>query len=278
MSDGAPAAALVDLDGTVVSGETVIEGAREGLEALTDADVPTVFLTNRATETPEHHAKTLRAGGIDAAPEDVLTSAGIVAASLDSDDGPALVLGDDPLLDALADAGIERTSNPDAAETVLASVDTRLSFDRLTAAARAVEAGARFLATNPDGARPTPTGLVPETGAVSAALTAATGKTPTVLGKPDPAAVRVALQHLGMPSGSIPSPADCLVIGDNPATDVRLGNRVGATTVLVGESPPGTATERGPSPEMSADTSAVPDYRLDSLAALDTVLEALRCA
>lgn len=270
MSDGAPTAALVDLDGTVLSGGTVIDGARDGLEALAAADVPTVFLTNRATETPERHAETLRAGGIDAACADVLTSAGIAAASLDPDDGPALVLGDGPLLDALADAGIERTTAPHAAETVLASVDTTLSFDRLTAAARAVEAGARFVATNPDGARPTPAGLLPETGAVSAALTAATGEVPTVLGKPNPEAARAALARVEARHGRAGSPADSLVVGDNPATDVRLGNRVGATTVLVGEEPPGVAAADGAH-------APVPDFRIDSLAALDSVLEAMGC-
>jgi len=94
-----------------------------------------VFVTTRSTQTPEQHAETGRADGIDAVPADVLTSNDNAAASLESDDGPVRVLGED----ALARAGICLTVDPDVPVTVVARAGTSLSFDQLTAAARANE-------------------------------------------------------------------------------------------------------------------------------------------
>jgi len=268
-----PRAALVDLDGTVVSGDRCIDGAIEGIERLRAAGVPVVFLTNRATDSAADHAAVLRAGGIEAAAEDVVTSAAITAIALDPSDGPALVLGDEPLRTALSDAGVdvieEADAEPTAIETVVVSVDSDLHFARLTLAARAIASGARFVATNPDGARPTPDGIVPETGALSAALTAATGERPTVFGKPNPAAATAALERLRrVESDRFTAgigPEDCLLVGDNPSTDIELGERVGATTVLVGDRPP--------SEQVEGDDGSTPTYHIDSLADIGRVLK-----
>jgi ribonucleotide monophosphatase NagD (HAD superfamily) len=55
MTGERPTAAIVDLDGTVVSGRAVIDG----LDALRAAGLPVVFLTNRATDAPNDHAAVL---------------------------------------------------------------------------------------------------------------------------------------------------------------------------------------------------------------------------
>jgi len=92
MTGERPTAAIVDLDGTVVSGRAVIDG----LDALRAAGLPVVFLTNRATDAPNDHAAVLRDGGIDAVAPDVVTAADIAADHLSASDGPALVLGETP--------------------------------------------------------------------------------------------------------------------------------------------------------------------------------------
>jgi 4-nitrophenyl phosphatase len=268
-----PKAVLLDLDGTVISGERLIDGAAAGVDRLRAAGLPVLFFTNRATHAPTAHAATLQEGGIDATAEDVLTSAAITAEALGPADGPAIVLGGDPLRAALTDAGVEvlTDSNPAAVRTVVASVSPDLDFERLTAATRAIAQGAQFVATNPDGARPTPRGPLPETGAVSAALTAATGTTPTVFGKPHPGAAEVAVERLCHANDTVTAtlnPAECLLVGDTPATDVALGRAVGATTVLLSDNASNT-------PQNGDQT---PDFRLESLADIPTVLEAVGCA
>lgn len=272
MTEHPPKAVLLDLDGTVISGERVIDGAAAGVDRLRAAGLPVLFLTNRATHAPTAHVATLRTGGIDAAAEDVLTSAAITADALGPADGPAIVLGADPLRAALTDAGVEvlTEGNPAAARTVVASASPDLAFEQLTAATRAIAEGAQFVATNPDGARPTPQGPLPGTGAVSAALTAATGTAPTVLGKPNPHVAEAAVERLCRTSDTLTAtlaPAECLFVGDNPATDVALGRAVGATTVLLSDEPSQTPGDGDPTP----------DFCLESLADIPTVLEAVGC-
>ena len=42
---------LIDLDGTMYSGNTNIDGAREFIEYLQEKGLPYIFLTNNATRT-----------------------------------------------------------------------------------------------------------------------------------------------------------------------------------------------------------------------------------
>jgi 4-nitrophenyl phosphatase len=63
---------------------------------------------------------------------------------------------------------------------------------------------------------------------VTAAIEACTGTTcAPVLGKPDPAMLTAALQGLDV------ARADCLVVGDRLATDIRMGLAAGTATALV---------------------------------------------
>ena len=70
------------------------------------------------------------------------------------------------------------------------------SFERITQAMRFVDAGARFIATNPDVSGPGEGGMVPATGAVAAMISAATGVQPYYIGKPNPLIMRTALRTI----------------------------------------------------------------------------------
>ena len=58
-------------------------------------------------------------------------------------------------------------------------------FDKLTRAADAVRAGARYVATNLDPTYPIDGGMVPGAGALAAAVSTAAGRAPEVAGKPE---------------------------------------------------------------------------------------------
>lgn len=71
--------------------------------------------------------------------------------------------------------------------------------------------------------------------------------------------IEVSLASIGV------DPADCLVIGDNPETDIELGRRAGLTTVLVL-----TGVVDASDPVLDE----VPaDHVIDSLGDIGTVLE-----
>ncbi|MHC9940129.1 HAD hydrolase-like protein [Corynebacterium diphtheriae] len=85
----------------------------------------------------------------------------------------------------------------------------------------------RIICTNPDVTGPAPKGILPATGAVAQLITAATGKNPYFVGKPNPVMMRTALNNIKAHSEST------VMIGDRMDTDVRCGLEAGMRTILV---------------------------------------------
>ena len=139
--------------------------------------------------------------------------------------GSAFVIGEAGLTTALHQAGYTLTErNPDY--VVLGETRT-YSFERITQAIRLVDAGARFIATNPDPTGPAPDGPLPATGSVAALISRATGVDPYYVGKPNPLMMRSALNAIEAHSEST------AMIGDRMDTDVVSGLEAGLHTILV---------------------------------------------
>ncbi len=98
------------------------------------------------------------------------------------------------------------------------------SFEAITKAIRLIDDGARFIATNPDPSGPSPSGLLPATGAV---ITRATGHAPYFVGKPNPLMMRTALNRIDANSETT------AMIGDRMDTDVISDLEAGLRTVLL---------------------------------------------
>jgi NagD protein len=102
------------------------------------------------------------------------------------------------------------------------------SFEAITKAIRLIDAGARFLATNPDTSGPSQQGKLPATGSVAALISTATGRQPYYIGKPNPLMMRSALNRLGAHSET------AVMIGDRMDTDIISGLEAGMRTIHVG--------------------------------------------
>jgi ribonucleotide monophosphatase NagD (HAD superfamily) len=100
----------------------------------------------------------------------------------------------------------------------------RLDFHTLAAAAAAIRAGARFVATNADATFPTPHGIEPGAGALVAYLEVGSGATAEVAGKPHQPAADLLRDRFGSVG---------LVVGDQPNTDGRFAQLIGAPFGLV---------------------------------------------
>jgi NagD protein len=184
-------------------------------------------LTNNSIYTPRDLSARLRAGGLDVPEDRIWTSALATADFLKSQipRGTAYVIGESGLTQALHDIGYVQTDvNPDY---VVLGETRNFSFENLTKAIRLINAGARFIATNPDATGPSAEGVMPATGAVAALITKATGKDPYIVGKPNPMMFRSAMRKIGAHSQSTG------MIGDRMDTDVVAGIEAGLHTVLV---------------------------------------------
>ena len=218
---------LLDMDGVLVHEEHMIPGADVFIAELTARATNFVVVTNNPIYTRRDLRARLLATGLDIPEERIWTSALATAKFLHSQrpGGTAFVIGEVGLTTAMHEAGYVLTDrNPDY--VVLGETRT-YSFEAITTAIRLIEAGARFVATNPDPTGPSRAGLLPAAGAIAALIEKATGKTPYFLGKPNPLMMRSALRSIGAHSAST------LMIGDRMDTDVIAGLEAGLATILV---------------------------------------------
>ena len=218
---------LTDMDGVLVHEGVPVPGAQEFVAALEKSGKRYLVLTNNSIYTPRDLHARLRVSGIDVPPQAIWTSALATAQFLDSQrpGGTAYVIGEAGLTTALHEIGYVLTdSDPDY---VVLGETRSYSFTAITRAIRLVEAGARFLATNPDPTGPSVEGSLPATGSVAALITRATGVDPYFVGKPNPLMMRSALNTVGGHSEST------AMIGDRMDTDIVSGMEAGLETVLV---------------------------------------------
>ncbi len=218
---------LTDMDGVLVHEGTALPGAADFVRALRDAGRPFLVLTNNSIFTPRDLHARLASSGLDV-PEDAIWTSALATAQFLADQvpgGSAYTIGEAGLTTALWEVGYTLTdTDPDY--VVLGETRT-YSFEAITKAIRLIKGGARFIATNPDVTGPSADGDLPATGAVAAMITAATGRKPYFVGKPNPMMFRSALNRIDAHSETT------AMIGDRMDTDVVAGIEAGLETFLV---------------------------------------------
>ena len=249
---------VLDLDGTVYLGDALLPGARRTVEALRAAGSRVVFLSNKPLQTRADYAAKLTRLGIPTSPDQVINSSWVLARWLEQEaPGAALfVVGEPSLLAELRTAGFRLINQPpgtaDEIQFVVASFDRTFDYRKLQIAFDAIRAGARFIATNVDRYCPTPTGGLPDAGAVIGAIEGCTGeRVEIVVGKPSPITARAILDRLRLTA------SECIIAGDRLETDIRMGQEAGMATAVVLT---GVTT-----PELLAASDIQPDYVLRQL-------------
>lgn len=254
--------AIVDLDGTVYTGDTLVPGAKRGLDDLRSADVSPLFFSNNPTRDGEAYVERLVAMGLDVRSGEACSAADVTVAYLQTEhpDETTYLVGSRALGSILRENGVAVVDDPVTADVLVASWTDEFSYGDMQAALDGLDESTTFLGTDPDRTYPGEGGrLVPGTGAITSALAATVGREPDrVLGKPSTEALSVALERIGVP------PEDCLVVGDRLNTDLAMGARAGMTTALV---------LTGVSDHADVEASDVePDYVLDSLAEVGRIV------
>jgi 4-nitrophenyl phosphatase len=214
---------VFDLDGVVWLSGHAIPGSAGAIERLRDNGERVVFVTNNSTPTIAEYVKRLSAAGVSAEPGEMATSAQAGASLLEPGTKAACV-GGPGVTEALQARGVEIVPADSNPESVVVGRSLRLDFDELAAAAAAIRAGARFIATNTDATFPTPHGLEPGAGALVAYLEVGSGRRSEVAGKPEQPIVDMVRARFGQPD---------VVVGDSPESDGRFATRIGASFALV---------------------------------------------
>jgi HAD superfamily hydrolase (TIGR01457 family) len=250
---------LLDMDGTFYLGEALLPGALEFIEVLREQGRDFLFLTNNSSRSQDDYAAKITRLGLPIGRDKIFTSGEATARYLHGAHPQARVyLVGPPSLHAEFEAHGVTLDESDPTHVVL-GFDTTLTYAKLWRMCDLVRAGLPFLATHADFNCPTPTGYMPDVGAMLALVRASTGREPDmVVGKPNRMFVEAAAAKLGVPVGSL------AMIGDRLYTDIALGKTSGITTVLVlsGET----------QPDDLVGSPHKPDLVLDDLAAVAAYL------
>lgn len=223
-------ALIIDIDGTLWRGNTPMPGLVSFFNFLQQRGISFVIVTNNSVETPTQYQQKLADFGVNIQLDTILTCALATADYLkrEKEGGTIYIIGESGLRQVMRQAGF--TIIDDAARPVDAVVvggDTGLTYDKLKHAVLLIQQGACFIGTNPDLLVPTEEGLVPEAGTTLAALQAATGVPPIVIGKPEPLLFEMAVQKMGY------APNQTAMLGDRLDTDILGGQQAGLKTILL---------------------------------------------
>ena len=219
----------LDMDGTVYLENIWIEGAREFLQAIRRAGKRYCFLTNNSSRGSLAYVEKMAGMGLAVEPRvDLITSGQVTIDYLQSNyAGKSVYLfGNPSLRTEFAKAGIRlEEEHPDV---VVTAFHTGFSYEDLLRLCRLVREGLPYLATHPDNTCPTAEGPVPDIGALSVYVEAATGRLPdAVMGKPSSHMVDYILKQTGAPR------EETCIVGDRLSTDIRTGLTNGLLSVLV---------------------------------------------
>ena len=248
---------VFDLDGTLYLGDGLLPGAADTLAAIRDHGSRVAFLTNKPLDTPAAYAEKLTNLGIHTEAREVVTSTDALLRYLRAQAAGTTILpiAEPLLIDLLRGAGfgIVDPDQAERADVVVVSWDRTFDYGKLVAAFRAVRAGARIVATNPDPFCPTPDGDLPDCAAMLAAIEASTGATAeAIVGKPSRHMAETLLHRIALPA------SDTVLVGDRLSTDIRMAHEAGMVSALVLTG----VTSRS----ALADASFAPDYVLGGVA------------
>lgn len=252
--------ALIDMDGTVYSGNSPIEGVNEALNFLREQNIETLFLTNYAGRKREAYRQKLGSMGIAISKDEVVTSGWLTAIYLSQNfpEAKIFVLGEEGLKQEISEEGLRTVERPEVAEVVVVSNKQDLTYDDLVEVLQGVDNEVELVGTNPDETIPREEGLIPGAGTVIGAVETMLGKKVDIVGKPSKNAVDTVLDLKEVSS------RNCVMIGDRLNTDIVMANENSMRSFLVLSG----VTDR----EKLENSKITPDEVLDSIANLSEIL------
>ena len=232
---------VIDMDGTLALGDALsgghmaLPGAIDFLALLRSRAVPFRIFTNGTAKPPAAYAASLRNAGFDLADAELMTPSTAAAHwFVRRKISKVRVLGSPGAAQPLEAAGIEIVEPSQKAEGVQAVFTAwfpDFSYRDLAAACEDVWRGALLTsASNVPFFATTEGRAIGISFAINAMIRSLTSKRPRVLGKPSSSACHVALAQMGLPRSGA---TDVVVLGDDPALEMRMAHDCGAIALGV---------------------------------------------
>ncbi|KAL0214580.1 hypothetical protein P9112_006764 [Eukaryota sp. TZLM1-RC] len=241
----------IDVDGTLYVDSKVVDGATELINRISALKKHVIYLTNNSTLSAEQYASKIQAYGLPCSPDQVLCTSAVTTNYLLSkypEKSDVLVLGQDGLIDTIsAKFTVTPAFNGSYAQlhskletnfhknttykAVVVGLSRDCTFPQLAHVSAVLEdPNVEFIVTNEDATFPCcNSATIPGSGAITSFLRSSTGRTPTVIGKPEPRMIRSAMERYGTTKEEV------VMIGDRLDTDILAGKNAGVLSVLTSE-------------------------------------------
>ena len=222
---------LLDMDGTIYLDTTLFDGTLDFLAKVKEKGGRYLFVTNNSSKGVDAYVNKLCSIGIDACPDDFLTStdATILYLNTNYPGKKFYSFGTVSFTEQLRSSGVNVVTDiEDGIFGLVISNDTELTFKKLHDASKLLlNEELVYIATNPDWVCPTSFGYVPDCGSFCEMLMRATGRKPIFIGKPQPEMLLLAMERLGYTKD------ETVMVGDRVYTDIASGYNAGVDTVFV---------------------------------------------
>ena len=238
-------ALLLDIDGVLTVSWRPLPGAVDTVQLLRDQGIAFGLVTNTSSRPRREIAAILNEAGMDVASTQIFTAVSSAARFL-SDRYPGarcLVVNEGSLDEDLVGIDMGGSGSPDV--VLLGGAGPSVGYRELNTVFKLAADGIPVVALHRNTRFETADGPALDMGAFIVGLEAATGREITVLGKPAPDFFRGALLELGSEA------SETTIVGDDIDSDVRGGQSVGMTGVLVrtGKFRPRDLETEGPPPD-----------------------------
>ncbi|KAF9932653.1 hypothetical protein FBU30_007650 [Linnemannia zychae] len=243
---------LLDCDGVLWHGSTVIDGILDTIQFLRENGKKLVFVTNNSTLSRKNYVKKFEKLGIHASEKDIFSSAFATAVYLHNilnfpKDKRVFVIGESGIVDELSAVGIESTGahedtgavmghgdfgsieHDPTIGAVVCGFDINLNYRKLAKAYAYLskDQNSHFILTNADTTFPAHNGVFPGTGALVQPLISSLKREPLVMGKPNQPMLDCFFSNYHT------DPARTCMVGDRLDTDIAFGNNGSIATLLV---------------------------------------------
>ncbi len=247
---------LLDLDGVLYVGDTVIEGAHNAISAIRQHGYKLRFITNTSTRSLASLQKKLAGLGFDIPKSEIISAPQAALLYLKSKGRPVchLLLAED----VKQDFARFQQSDEKADAVVIGDIGEAWNYAILNRAFRLLFSGAELIAMHKNRFWQTESGLQMDIGGFVVALEYASGKQAKIMGKPSIDFFQMALQDMGLPASQV------AIVGDDIESDIGGGQQAGLMGILV---------KTGKYRESFVKASKIqPDLVIDSIADLPKML------
>ncbi|MBE8401637.1 TIGR01458 family HAD-type hydrolase [Leptospira borgpetersenii] len=216
---------LLDLDGVLYTGDSVLPGAREAVSYLKENHIPHLFLTNTTTKSRKGISEFLNDLKIPVEEKRVLNSPRAAGEYIRETGNPKtfFVIREEVKKD-LEGIDFERKI-PEA--VLIGDIGEEWNYGILNDIFQKVKGGARLIALHKGKYWQTKEGLMLDIGAFVSGIEYATGVKAEIIGKPSPAFFKAALKMISTQA------SETIMIGDDLDSDVGGAQVCGIRGVLV---------------------------------------------